>query len=295
MLMNEYLRVEERYKEVAKKLLEVENAPPFRPESYVGPLVIEKPEPAPEPEPQPQPQAQPAPAAVQQPVYTAQPVAAPAACPVSIDYKWTNKGSAHGDNYANQQLDYTRMEFKKQDGSYEIFGAMCSALNNNYSIREILDIFRGVGAENLGAIALPDANTSRWEMAMDAIRNVIAPTEQVYIFADNGITSKGKVGMFITSERLIFINKGKLKYAFFRDFKAFTKPGGSSPTFSFKMKNDDSIQLSNVGPATGQIGLMMAMMCRIIQQTRPDIQKIKFSGLDSFLGEVVAIALENQE
>lgn len=286
MAMNEYYEIENKYKEVAKKLLEIEQTPAFRVENHVGPLVIEKPEPVPEPAPAPVP--------AQQPAYSAQPVAAPASCPVDIDYKWTNKGAEYGDNFAKQQIDYARMGFKKQDGSYEIFSSMCSALNNNHSIREILDAFRGAGAENVGAIALPDVNTSRWETAMDAVRNVIAPNEQVYIFTDNGITAKGKVGMFVTSERLIFINKGKLRYAFFRDFQAFSKPGGSSPTFSFNMKNGDSIQLSSIGAENGQMGLIMAIMCRVIQQTRPDIEKIKFTGLDSFIGEVFAVAAEQQ-
>jgi len=199
MAFNEYIETEERYQLVAKMLLEIEESPAFKVEDYVGPLVIEKPEP------------EPVTASVQQPVYSD--VAVPVSCPVDIDYKWTNKGVEYGDNFANQQIDYARMGFKKKDGSYEIFSAMCSALNNNYSIREILDAFRGAGAEKVGAIALPDINTSRWETAMDAVRNVIAPDEQVYIFTDNGITAKGKVGMFVTSERLIFINKGKVKYA----------------------------------------------------------------------------------
>ena len=295
IMMEQYLENEEKFKDIARKLLEIEQTPAFRIEDHVGPLVIEKPEPVPEPMPQPAPAPMQQPVYTTQPAYTAQPVAATVPCPVSIDYKWTNKGEEYGHNFANQQIDCARMAFKKEDGSYEIFKSICGALNNNHSIREILDAFRGAGAENLGAIALPDVNTSRWETAMDSIRNVIMPSEQVYIFADNGITSKGKVGMFITSERLIFINKGKLKYAFFRDFKAFNKGGGSSISYSFKMKNDESIDISTIGVGDGQMGLLMTIMCRIIQQTRPDIEKIKFTGLDSFIGEVFAIASEQQQ
>ena len=61
------------------------------------------------------------------------------------------------------------------------------------------------------------------------------------------------------------------------------------------MKNDESIDISTIGVGDGQMGLLMTIMCRIIQQTRPDIEKIKFTGLDSFIGEVFAIASEQQQ
>lgn len=100
---------------------------------------------------------------------------------------------------------------KKDSADYQQIYSLFATINNKYSMKDFLNHFAEYSQKYPNRIIMSNKHNS-WISIYNRIKELLLPDEQLIVFWDYGILSKGKKGVFISDKRAYFISKNKVNF-----------------------------------------------------------------------------------
>ena len=153
------------------------------------------------------------------------------------------------------QLD----SLKKYEKVVEGIDSMRYCLNNLKSTDSIIDFIRTALITDTD-VASEGINQERIDKIMPKIASLIEPDEQIIVYGDVGIISRGKEFFVITDKRSIFVNGKKINSIQHSEISVIRlNPNGGYPRWL--LNNHNEFAVFGIGTKYRLLGAIAALIC----------------------------------
>lgn len=151
----------------------------------------------------------------------------------------------------------------------ETWELLCLCLNAEYTFDKYIELVEQMAGNNSNNMAAPGLNNSLYKTIAERVSSHMSPGEKFLYYKDSGIFVTGKKGMLITSLKIHFIEKKRIRSVLLTDIKSIHH---SSFGNYWYINNEDAVDSLNC--TAKQLGIILAFILHMTKTRHSDEYRI---------------------
>lgn len=175
---------------------------------------------------------------------------------------------------AQRLLDFSGISRFESDACKKHADVMCEAINSGLTVESCLTVLKDIASKHK-EWAVEEANSELMNKIKPKVQSDMSSGEKMLFYKDGGVFSTGKSGVLITNENIFRIGRFGINKIALKEIKSI-----HGLWSSWYFNSDRSIEIDYMACSSEELGIIMALVCLLVQRQKGKNFKIKvFNGV----------------